>query len=71
MQEPLVAPPHHEVLALNDQHAKLRVPHDSPLAVGDMLGFGIGHPCLTFDKWRVMTVVNDRYDVVDAITTYF
>lgn len=71
MPEPLAAPPQHQVVGLNDQHAKLSVPPDSPLAVGDMLGFGIGHPCLTFDKWRVMTVVDDRYDVVDAISTYF
>lgn len=71
MREPSAAPRDHQVVSLNDQHAMMRVPSDSPLAVGDMLGFGIGHPCLTFDKWRVMPVVNEAYDVVSAIRTYF
>lgn len=56
---------------MNDQHLFLKVPPDSPLEVGDMLGFGISHPCLTFDKWRFIPVVNDHYVVVDAITTAF
>ena len=36
-----------------------------PLAVGDFVGFGISHPCTTFDKWRVIWVVDDDYCVVD------
>jgi D-serine dehydratase len=36
-----------------------------------MVGCGISHPCTTFDKWRVMYVVNEDYDVVSAVTTYF
>lgn len=71
MDEPRPSPASHDVVQLNDQHAKLRVPADTPLVVGDMVAFGIGHPCLTFDKWRVMPVVNERYDVVSAIRTYF
>ncbi|MBM3516817.1 MAG: amino acid deaminase [Alphaproteobacteria bacterium] len=63
--------PGHEITALNDQHAFLRVPAGSPLAVGDMVACGISHPCTTFDKWRLMPVVNDAYDVVSAVTTYF
>ena len=43
---------------------------DAP-QVGDLVGLGISHPCTTFDKWRWMAVVNDDYDVVDAIVTYF
>lgn len=61
----------YKVLGLNDQHLKLEVPLDSPLQVGDMLCFGIDHPCLTFDKWRVMVVINQQYDVIDAVQTYF
>lgn len=61
----------HTVIDMNDQHTRMTVPKDSPLKVGDMLCFGIGHPCLTFDKWRVMTVVDDDYDVVSAIQTFF
>jgi D-serine dehydratase len=35
------------------------------------VGLGISHPCTTFDKWRVIWVVDDAYDVVDAVTTRF
>jgi len=68
---PSAVPAGHEVLALNDQHAYLRVPEDSPLAVGDMVAFGISHPCLTFDKWRLIHRVDDDYNVLGAFRTYF
>jgi D-serine dehydratase len=61
----------HAVTALNDQHAYLGTPGESPLAVGDMVGFGIGHPCTTFDKWQLIWIVDDDYVVVDAIRTFF
>ena len=63
--------PGHEIIQLNDQHAYLKLPAGSPLRVGDMVACGISHPCTTFDKWRLMYVVNDGYDVVSAVTTYF
>jgi D-serine dehydratase len=63
--------PGHAVTGLNDQHCHLTVPADSPLAYGDMVAFGISHPCTTFDKWQVLCVVNDRYDIVDAVRTFF
>jgi D-serine dehydratase len=59
------------VTALNDQHAYVRVPRTDPLAVGDLLGCGISHPCTAFDKWRLIPVVDDDYTVVDAIATFF
>jgi D-serine dehydratase len=59
------------VTALNDQHAYLKIPHDSALRVGDMVACGISHPCTTFDKWRVLMVVNDDYDVLSAYPTFF
>jgi D-serine dehydratase len=64
-------PPGHVVTGLNDQHCHLAVPEDSPLAVGDMVAFGISHPCTTFDKWQVICVVDDAYDIVSAIRTFF
>ncbi len=57
--------------ALNDQHALLEIPAESPLRPGDRLGFGISHPCLTFDRWPLLFVVNDAYDVVSAVHTLF
>ena len=64
-------PPGHSITRLNDQHAFLRCPAGSPLAVGDLVGLGISHPCTTFDKWSLISVVNDTYDVVGAIRTFF
>ncbi|MBL8833697.1 MAG: amino acid deaminase, partial [Rhodospirillales bacterium] len=61
----------HVCVNLNDQHGYLDVPADSPLQVGDMVGFGISHPCLTFDKWQMIALVDAKYGVVDAIRTYF
>ena len=60
-----------EVTALNDRHACLRTTEGADLAVGDMIGCAISHPCTTFDKWRFLPIVDDDYDVVDAVATYF
>jgi D-serine deaminase-like pyridoxal phosphate-dependent protein len=59
------------VTALNDQHAYLSLPAGDELAVGDLLGCGISHPCSTFDKWQLIPVVDGDYTVVDAVRTYF
>lgn len=68
---PTTVPPGHAVTALNDQHAHLSLPADSPLRVGDFVCFGIAHPCTTFDKWKLIYVVDDDYNVIDGIRTYF
>ena len=60
-----------EVTALNDQHAYLRLTEDANLAVGDMIGCAISHPCTTFDKWRFLPIVDDDYNVIDGVTTFF
>jgi D-serine deaminase-like pyridoxal phosphate-dependent protein len=31
----------------------------------------ISHPCLTFDKWQVICVVDDNYTVTSAIRMFF
>jgi D-serine deaminase-like pyridoxal phosphate-dependent protein len=58
------------VTALNDQHAFVRL-DGCELAVGDWIGCGISHPCTAFDKWRAIPVVDDVYDVVGVVRTYF
>lgn len=60
-----------EVVALYDQHAILRVSPHVDLAVGDLLGLGISHPCTAFDKWRLLPLVDDDYTVTGAIRTFF
>jgi D-serine deaminase-like pyridoxal phosphate-dependent protein len=59
------------VKGLADQHAFINVPPDISLAPGDLVCFGISHPCTTFDKWRVIPVVDDDYRVIDAVHTFF
>ncbi|MEK6647804.1 MAG: alanine racemase [Actinomycetota bacterium] len=56
---------------LNDQHGYLIFGNDQQIAIGDAVGLGISHPCTTFDKWRLIPLVNDDYEVVDCIHTFF
>jgi D-serine dehydratase len=62
---------HWTVSKMMDQHAYLTVAPGDDLRVGDMIGFDIAHPCLTFDKWRSLPVLNAAYDVIDLVQTYF
>ena len=59
------------VTKLNDQHAYLTVPAGTDLAVGDLLGFEISHPCTTFDKWSMLLEVEDDYTVHAGLKTFF
>jgi D-serine dehydratase len=61
----------HRVAALNDQHAFLDMPADSPLEVGDLVGFGISHPCTVFDKWQMLCVIDRDYLVTEIVRTNF
>jgi D-serine dehydratase len=54
-----------------DQHAYLKLAAHDDLRVGDMIGFDISHPCLTFDKWRALPVLNAEYEVIDVVKTFF
>ena len=59
------------VTRLDDQHAYLSVPADAAVAPGDLVCFGISHPCTTFDKWRAIPVVDDADRVIDVVHTFF
>lgn len=60
-----------QVTALNDQHLYLTVTADAGLVPGDVVGFGVSHPCTLFDKWRVAAMVDDAGRVVEIVTTDF
>lgn len=60
-----------QTLSMNDQHLYLKLPENAGVSVGDMLGFGISHPCTTFDKWQLLYCVDDEYTVLSAIKTCF
>ena len=68
---PADAPSHWRVGAMMDQHAFLQIEAGDDLKVGDLLCFDISHPCLTFDKWRHLLVVDDAHRVVGAVETHF
>jgi D-serine dehydratase len=59
------------ITKLNDQHGYLKGPADWPLKVGDRVGFGVSHPCTTFDRWQLIYLVDDAYTVTGAIRTFF
>lgn len=60
---------------LNDQHAYLQADPSAgvkfDLKVGDILGLGVSHPCTTFDKWRLIPIVDKTRRLVGAARTLF
>jgi D-serine dehydratase len=68
---PQPAPAHWEITKMMDQHAYLGINPADELRIGDMIAFDICHPCLTFDKWRAIPVVDTNYNVIDIIQTFF
>jgi len=68
---PLEAPSSWELTKLMDQHAYLKIAEGDDLRVGDMVAFDISHPCLTFDRWRYLPVLDTEYGVIDIIETFF
>ena len=59
------------VVALNDQHAHVRVDGPCDAAVGDIVRLGISHPCTTLDRWQVIALVDDDGRVLEGLTTCF
>jgi D-serine dehydratase len=58
------------VSKLNDQHAFVRAP-EFDLAVGDVIEFGIKHPCTTIDKHDLIFGLDEQGDVSVALRTFF
>lgn len=56
-----------EVVKILDQHTFVR----GSVQVGELLGFGISHPCTAFDKWRMLPLVDADYRVVGTLHTHF
>lgn len=57
-----------QVTQLNDQHAFIQ--SDEPMQIGDILEFGISHPCTCLDKWSFIYGIKNG-SVVNAYQTYF
>lgn len=68
---PSTCPTAWKLTTLFDQHAYLAIGEGDDIQVGDMIGFGISHPCLTVDKWRFLPVLDSSYRVIDVVQTFF
>ncbi|WP_200780971.1 amino acid deaminase [Klebsiella oxytoca] len=60
-----------ESVGIMDQHYMLRLAPGSDVQVGDILVFGTSHPCLTFDKWKTLLLVDEQYNVLEELDTLF
>jgi D-serine dehydratase len=69
--EPVAAPSDWKLTKMMDQHAFLEIREGADIHAGDMIGFDISHPCLTFDKWRYLSVLDSSYRVIDVVETFF
>jgi D-serine dehydratase len=69
--QPVPTPADWKIVKLNDQHAYLTLPANADIAVGDLLCCGISHPCTTFDRWRLIHVVDDGWTSLGAVPTFF
>ncbi|HEV2273136.1 MAG TPA: amino acid deaminase [Acidobacteriaceae bacterium] len=68
---PIPAPTHWKLTRMMDQHAYLQIEKGDRIAVGDMIGFDISHPCLTFDRWRYLPVLDGEFRITDLVETFF
>jgi D-serine dehydratase len=68
---PKPAPSGWKLTKMMDQHAYLDLVAGDDVRVGDMIAFEISHPCLTFDRWRTIPIIDSEYRVVDMVQTFF
>lgn len=66
-----LAPETLETTGIMDQHAMLKLKPDADVQVGDILVFSTSHPCLTFDKWKALLLVDEQYNVLETLETAF
>ena len=68
---PHPCPEEWKLFRMMDQHAYMKIGEGDDIRVGDMIGLDISHPCLTFDKWRYLPVLDSQYQVIDIVETFF
>ncbi|MEO7243364.1 MAG: alanine racemase [Variovorax sp.] len=60
-----------KIVNSNDQHCYLTYPEGADIQVGDLIAFGISHPCTAFDKWSIVYRVDEDLTVTGAVKTFF
>ncbi|WP_084005421.1 amino acid deaminase [Gilvimarinus polysaccharolyticus] len=68
---PVAASSGWELYHIMDQHSAMRFDPEADLKVGDIIALSTSHPCLTFDKWRKLNVIDDSYTVIEQVDTCF
>jgi D-serine dehydratase len=71
MQIPAPIPAGCSICELNDQHAHMKIPSESTFEVGDMVAVGVGHPCTTFERWQIVMLVDEQFNITGAVRTFF
>jgi D-serine deaminase-like pyridoxal phosphate-dependent protein len=59
------------VTHIKDHHTYVELSGTAHVTPGELICFGISHPCTAFDNWQVIPVVEDDHTVTDLIHTYF
>lgn len=59
------------VSKLNDQHTFVELPDGADIAAGDVIAFGISHPCTCLDRHSVVYGLDEHQTVVTAFPTSF
>ncbi|WP_313527055.1 alanine racemase [Shinella sp.] len=59
------------VLRLNDQHAFVTLPAGADVAIGDVVEFGISHPCTCLDRHAILYGLSPDHTVTTAYLTSF
>lgn len=60
-----------QTVKVMDQHAFWQYSNAVTPKVGDIILLSTSHPCLTFDKWRYLWLVDDQYRLLQQIPTFF
>ena len=59
------------IRGLNDQHAFLDYSGYDNIQIGDLIKFGVSHPCITIDKWSFFFMCDEKYNIKEALKTFF
>ncbi|WP_233080681.1 amino acid deaminase [Rheinheimera soli] len=60
-----------ETIKVMDQHAFWSYDERVQPQIGDIVLLSTSHPCLTFDKWRTLWVVDENYNLLEEVDTFF
>ena len=60
-----------KIYKMSDQHAFLFYPNHLNIQIGDLIKFGITHPCVTIDKWDFFYMIDKKHTIIEGLKTFF